>query len=260
MRSSARAKRRALIMRVSVGCAIAVLAALSPVSGQLVSTVGLTPLARTDTAAVNVVGLGEVRVPPTRAVVFVEVVSEDASAGGAAVANSTARSRVVEALAEIGFGEEQVSSWGFGAGRAIPRTRVPAPGQPTPPETFQARAGLRVVVDPASRVEEVVSAVLGAGAEGIPLVQFESGPVEEAQREAARLALRNARTSAEALAEAAGGRLGELRQLSVLPNYDGLVASSRFFTSGLINQGVQLIPSDVSVKVQVQASWAFVRR
>jgi len=118
--------RRVRLAPVTAGFAFATFAAASSsVSAQVVTGIEVgTP----DTATINVTGLGEILVRPARAVVFLEVVSEAASVGAAALANDALRSRVREALAKIGFTEEQVSLWGYGAGSANPRLRVAAPG------------------------------------------------------------------------------------------------------------------------------------
>lgn len=236
----------------------AVVLTVSPAAAQFVSSLGVSP---SDTAIINVVGRGEILVPPTRAIVFIQIVSEDVSATAAAQANASVRSRVQEALVLRGFGEDRVTLWGFGAGQANPRMRVTTPSQSAPPQTFEAKAGLRVVVEPLDRLEEVVSAALEAGAEGVPLVQFETPNAIAAEREAAKMAVAAARASASAIAEAAGGELGDLRQITVLPDFNSsMVVASRLVTGGVTGQGVQLVPSDVSVKVQVQASWVFILR
>lgn len=111
------------------------------------------------------------------------------------------------------------------------------------------------------RKERVIEpAVLLAGASSISFVEFEAGEAEEARREAARIAVSRARTTAESIAEAAGGRLGDLVNMTVLPDYSTIVNASRFFQGAFMGQGVQLYPSQVTMKVQVQVSWVFEAR
>lgn len=227
------------------------------VQGQFIPTIGLD---QPDTALVSASGLGEVVVAPQRAVLFVQLVTEDSASEAAASANGALRSNVVERLVELGIGPDLVSLWGYGAAPATNRGRVAPPGPGGIEASFEAKSGIRVVVEPVGRLDEVVSALLASGASAIPLVQFEGGETEEARREAARIAVQNARVAAESIADAAGGRLGDLVNLTVIPDYTSIVATSRFLQSGFLNQGVQLYPSDVSLKVQVQASWVFERR
>ena len=74
---------------------------------------------------------------------------------------------------------------GYGAGPAVIRGRTPPPGEAGSDASYGAKSGLRIVVEPVGRLDEVVSAVLLAGASSIPMVQFEGGGSEEVRREAA---------------------------------------------------------------------------
>lgn len=222
------------------------------VEGQFISFRGT----QGDTATIGASGTGEVVVAPERAIVFLQIDTEEGASGAAALANGALRSRVLEDLAALGF---DATLWGYGAGEAVNRNRMP-PGQPGNEPRFEAKSGVRVVVEPASRLDEVISTALKAGASSVPFVEFEGSESAEAQRDAAELAVARARTAAESIAEAAGGRLGDLVNMTVVPDYNTFVPSNRFFQGGFQGQGVLLYPSDVSVKVQVQAWWVFERR
>jgi uncharacterized protein YggE len=123
----------------------------------------------------------------------------------------------------------------------------------------ESKAALRVVVEPPDRLDEVVAAVLGAGAESVINVTFDPDERPEARREAARIALARARTEAEALADAAGMRLGRLAQIFSMPDYMRQNLASTIIR-GSIGQGVPLTPSDLTVRVTVQAVWELVPR
>ena len=234
--------------------ALAMVLNASPTAAQVAS---MSPFNSPDTTTINAMGVGEVSVSPTRAVAFIAITSGDTSASGAVLANGERRAKVVEALAAAGFDESQVVLWGYGSGPATPRGRPVGTG---PAVGFEAKSGVRVVVEPVNRLDEVVVAALLAGAEGTPLVQFEAPDSEDAHRDATKIAVANARVTAEAMAEAAGGRLGALRHLTTIPDYGNVIGTSRLFAGGIPGQGVQLIPSSLSVTVQVQASWVFVPR
>jgi len=60
------------------------------------------------------------------------------------------------------------------------------------------------------------------------------------------------------MAEAAGGRLGDLITMHSMPDFSVVSEMSRFFSGSLMNRGVQLAPSNLTVKVVVQASWVFI--
>jgi hypothetical protein len=74
------------------------------------------------------------------------------------------------------------------------------------------------------------------------------------------MAVARARLAAESVADAAGGRLGDLVNLAIVPDYNTLFAATRVIQSGIIGQGLQLYPSNVMVRAQVQATWVFERR
>lgn len=215
---------------------------------------------RNDTATISVTGIGEVHVSPARAIVFLQIVTDDSVGAAAAFANAALRSSVKEQLASLGLDAAQVTLWGYGAGQRAVRGRAPNSAQMGSEAGYEAKSGLRVVVEPVNRLDEVVSAVLLAGASSISFVEFEAGEAEEARREAARIAVSRARTTAESIAEAAGGRLGDLVNITVLPDYSAIVNASRFFQGAFMGQGVQLYPSQVTMKVQVQVSWVFEAR
>ena len=221
---------------------------------------GLNSSIAGDTTVITAAGTGSVLVPPTRAVVYAEIDAEESSAGLAALANSAARSEVFQALADLGFGEEVVSLWGYGAGAAQDMRQRGPPSADPAMGRFEAKAGVRIIVEPLQRFDEVVSALLLAGAQSILAVNFEAGDSETARREAAGIALSNARAQAESIAEAAGGRLGDLVNVLTQPDMTRLLADSRLLQAGFRGQGVQITPSNLSVTVSLQATWVFMPR
>ena len=224
-------------------------------------TFGINPGVAGDTTVITATGTGNVLVPPTRAIVYAQIDAKDSSPGLAALANSAARYEVVQALTDLGFGGEAVSLWGYGAGAAQDeRMRGPPSADPVSGQ-FEAKAGVRIIVEPLQRFDEVVSALLLAGAQSIVTVTFEAGDSESARREAAGIAVSNARAQAESVAEAAGGMLGDLVNIITQPDMTRILAGTRFLPGmGFRGQGVQITPSNLSVSVSLQATWVFVPR
>lgn len=221
---------------------------------------GINPSIAGDTTVITANGMGSVLVPPIRAVVYAQIDAEDSSAGLAALANSAVRDEVLRALADLGFGEEVVSLWGYGAGPAQDlRQRGPPSADPTL-KRFETKAGVRIIVEPLRRFDEVVSALLLAGAQSIIEVIFEAGDSEAARREAASIAVSNARAQAESVAEAAGGMLGDLVNVITQPDMARVLAQTQFLSFAFRGQGVQIRPSDLSVRVSLQVTWVFVPR
>jgi hypothetical protein len=211
-----------------------------------------------DTAVVSVFGEGRAFARPDRAVLFAEIVSEEAMAEAALTTNGDRRSRIVSALAELGYDVDDLSLWGYGTGRG---------GDPFGPpqsrsagETYEARSGLRIVVDDLERLDLVASAILVAGATALT-VELESDGLETARREAGEMAVRAARAEAEALATAAGGRLGDLLTITSSPTAvasRGAWSGYYLMSGGPRDERVSIAPNDVLVRASVQATWVFV--
>ena len=215
--------------------------------------------ADSDTQRVSTQGMGEVTVPAGRATALFVLQSEGGDVADVAATTATLRDAAIVALQGLGLGPSSYALVSFGAAPAPGPMQNRAPGQPTPPRMQESKAALRVVVDPPDRLDEVVAAVLGAGAESVINVTFDPDERPEARREAARIALAQARTEAEALAEAAGMRLGRLAQIFSMPDYMRQNLASTLIR-GSIGQGVPLTPSDLTVRVTVQATWELVPR
>ncbi len=211
-----------------------------------------------------------VPVAPDRVVIYASLVGRD-SVGQAAVAEATAvRGRVVAALGRLGVRANQITPWGFGYGRESGQQSFGGPPPPMGPGTQPrrepqptARLGLRIVLERLDRLDQVLAALAEAGADGVPFVSYEVTRDAEPRRQAAERAVAQARTEAEAIARAAGGRLGELISIVTLPDFgEGPSSTMRFFSypgGGFERGSVPLNPSDVSVRVRVQAAWRFRR-
>ena len=109
----------------------------------------------------------------------------------------------------------------------------------TPEETTAERAA------PAVASDEDFCAGFRALAES--QAQFAAGSADEALL-----------YEAEALAAAAGVRLGRLLSLATTPDFSTL-ASNGWMQYGPFEQYARLMPSDVAVRVTVQARWELVR-
>jgi uncharacterized protein len=129
-------------------------------------------------------------------------------------------------------------------------------GQFRRPTDYTARTEVRVTVRRLPDISGVIDAVLSAGAQEMAGVQYFSDRADEAGRDALRQAFNKARASAEALAAAAGRRLGELTWMStnVTPNfgYMGEYSEPVFMSSG---RPMRIAPREVIVRTSVQVQW-----
>lgn len=209
---------------------------------------------------VSATGSAVIPVTPDRAIVYASVVGRDSTGPGALAEASATRDRAMASLARLGIRAEQVAPWGFAIGAEEgPSGRMPRPGS-NPAEAMTARWGVRVVVDRIDRLDAVLAALAAAGIERTAHVSLEATRAVDAERLATEQAVADARRQAEAMARAAGGRLGELITLSNLSE-PGVahMADTRFFFGSGYERAVALNPSDASVRMAVYAAWRFLR-
>jgi uncharacterized protein YggE len=207
----------------------------------------------------RIAAVGSVTIPvaPTRAVVYASVAGRDSTSPGALAQASATRDRAAAALGRLGV---QVAPWGFALGREELGQRVPRmePGPGVGP--LAARWGVRVVVDRIDRLDAVLRALAAAGVESTPHVNLEADGADDARRRATEQAVAGARREAEAMARAAGGRLGDLLNLTNMSQLEsGLSSDTRFLFGQGFERGATLSPSDVRVRASVHGVWRFQR-
>lgn len=221
--------------------------------GQLVPTVD------TKGPIIHATGRAEVMVTPDRAAVYVTIGATNKYGPEAAAGNASARDRLIKALRPLGYADSSITLWGLAVGALQDMgRRMGTPPQTQQGETVVARSGSRVVVEPLNQLNEVVEAILVAGVEGIHHIAFDRTDIDGPRRAAVREATRRAQLDAEAMAEAAGGKLGALISLGVTPDFTAGFQLLQRFSSPTRDQTIQLTPSDVVVRVTVQGVWEFI--
>jgi len=199
---------------------------------------------------------GSVAIPvaPDRAVVYASVSGRDSTGAGALAQASATRDRATAALNRLGV---QVAPWGFALGREDGPGMRPRP-ETAPGMNTTARWGVRVVVDRIDQLDAVLRALAAAGVEGTPHVSLEADGAAAARRRATEQAVAEARREAEAMARAAGGRLGDLLSLTNMSELGASMASdTRFFFGQGFDRGANLSPSDARIRVAVHGVWRF---
>lgn len=155
---------------------------------------------------IAVSGTGTVTVSPDYAKVQLTVVTRDAEAARAGQANARAMTAVRGALRSLlGVPDDSLPTVSYTVSLDYDRGR---------PVGYQARSVIGVTVRNLARVGAVIDAALGAGANSVSQLRFESTREEAARLEALEQAVQSARRQAEAIARAAGGRLGPLLSVS----------------------------------------------
>ncbi|UCG85342.1 MAG: SIMPL domain-containing protein [Gemmatimonadota bacterium] len=154
-------------------------------------------------------GSGEAYVSPDRAVIQVGVDVQDSSAAAAASANAVLVSAIMDALTEMGFSAESLPTVAYSVSPIYDRT-----GGARALTGYSAHTSIRITIYELNRVGEILDATLAAGANGIPYIQFQASDERAARRTALTMAVARARADAAVLAEAGGGTLGRLIELS----------------------------------------------
>lgn len=206
--------------------------------------------------SVSVTGTGEVTLPPDRAVLRFSVQGMGASATDASGQITQRLAAITDTLKRRGFPADSVQQMGLFVG---PNAELV--GQFRRPTDYSARTEVRITLRKLGDISGVIDAVLSAGAMELAGVQYFSDRADEANKDALRQAFAKARASAEALATAAGRRLGELTWMSTsaVPNFPYMEAYSEpvYMSSG---RPVRVTPREVVIRASVQALWKLEQR
>ena len=216
-------------------------AATGPIAAQTTS-------AAESTTVVVTAGTGEVTLPPDWAIVSLSLESREQSAAQAAAANRQRLESLMDTLIRTAGTRDSVRLVGLDISSAYDYERDELIG-------YDAGARVEVRLRNLDRLALILDAAFATGAmttrDG---VEFKSDRADAAKREALAQAFADARLQAEALAEAAGLKLGPLVQVTTqrgVPGYDGPSLGAISVTA----TNTSLTPSDVVVRALVQASW-----
>lgn len=206
------------------------------------------PPARSPTIAVT--GTASVTLEPDHAVVQLSVVTRGRTAAEAGARNAEQVAAVLAALAGVGVDEDAVQTARYTVQPEFDRER----GQ-RDLASYLAQNTVHATVDELQRVGAVIDAALAAGANDVASVQFGSRRSEEARRAALAQAVRAARLDAEAIAMAAGGRLGALEDVWTGAGAGGGVVQQERVRAAT---PTPVLPGELRVTATVVARWAFV--
>ena len=148
-------------------------------------------------------GQGEAKVTPDRVSVLVNVQTSAPTAAAAAATTRNARKAVLDALGRLGLPKDQLSTEGYWA---YPEMRYDRKGGAPRVTGYVVTNSVRAESKRVEQAGAIIDAALGAGANVINSLSFYASSIEEPRRQAITLAVASARSDAEAMAQAAGGR------------------------------------------------------
>ena len=203
-------------------------------------------------------------VPPDLAIGTFEFSVRGRTVAEAARAAGTTRNAIRQALTKAGVPDDSILTPGFDSrqGENITVDVKPNSEFRTYDTTYVFRDRLVARMWDLQRLGSAIDAALAAGAQRIPSLQFGTSRSEKVRQEALSEASRQVRRNAELMAQAAGGKLGRLLDLSTNADryqdalYETQAASMAL--SGASVMGTTIKPTNIDIQVSVQGRWEFV--
>lgn len=209
-----------------------------------------TPGAERPTREITVTTTRSVDLAPDHAVLYLGVTTRDADAARAGEQHARISQSVRAALGALGFGPESLPTIGYTVRPEYDRDR-------NRPIGYSAQSRIQVRVHEFTRVGRVIDAALGAGANVISGLSFESTRSDRARLDALARAVAAAREEAEAIARAAGGRLGALLEA----NTEGVGfarAGREVMMRAAAEVETPITPGTLEITATVTTRWEFI--
>lgn len=161
---------------------------------------------------ISLVGIGEVRAVPDEASIAIGVVHQADTAAAALKDNNAAMSEIFATLKGEGIDEKDIQTANFSLN---PRYVYPKDNSGPPTiQGYEVSNEVSVRVRDLTKLGALLDKVVQSGSNRINGVSFSLSNPEEAENEARRRAVANAKAKAELYAKAAGVKLGSVRQIS----------------------------------------------
>jgi len=211
------------------------------------------PQIPTTSSVPSIVASGESQrgVAPDQVTIILGVLTRSRTPLAAAGENAERMNRVMAALRQLGLTDQEVTTSHYSVHSEIWRNENDT--------VHVATNSVRVQTRKLDLLARVIESALSAGATNVSSLEFgledRSGPTRAALADA----VREARLQAEAMAAAAGGRLGALEELTTQPTgYQPFMARDMAVAS--MQQGVAppITPGEVIVTAVVTGRWRFI--
>ena len=156
---------------------------------------------------------GEARYIPDRATISIGVQTRALTAAKASADNAVKQRAVIDAIKAQGIAAEQISTVNYSLNAE--QAYNPQAGDKAPKITgYVATNTVRVEVKKVDQVGALIDAAITKGANDVSSLDFHSSAPDSLRRVALADAYKQAVADATVLAQAAGGRLGELVELT----------------------------------------------
>ncbi|WP_272030966.1 SIMPL domain-containing protein [Oceanobacillus kimchii] len=203
------------------------------------------PMRQTN-STITITGTGSVLVVPSIAHVRLAVVTRNASLEEAQQQNNESMTNVIRVIVNEGIPRESIQTTSFSArpiydyvdGKQIF-------------ETFEVRNEITITLEDLDRLGEIIDLAINQGANEVVSVTFSVDDPENFYEEALTLALRNAESKAEVMAQELGVSLNPIPTKITEVDSDGN-GVKLFAASTPVEPGTQRIEASVKVDYQLQ--------
>jgi uncharacterized protein len=201
-------------------------------------------------------GMGEARMTPDRARIHVAVETRATTAAAAAAENARIQQVVMQRLRALGIPDNRLGTAGYNVNPEYQHDRE---GNRPRVIGYVARNTILAELHDLQQVGPVIDGAIAAGANSIGGLNFYSSRTEEARRSALAEAVRAARADAEAMAVAAGGRLGMLLELSSGGGFSPppFPPMARMEAAQGMAMDTPINPGEQTMTMHVTARWQF---
>lgn len=242
----ARARRALLLLVLAATPAIAQNAPVTPPPGPRIVTVATE----------------EVEIAPDRAMLTFTVETRARTAAAAGTENARIQAAVLDSLRRIGIASAQLKTQGVSIN---PEYEYPREGGRPTVVGYQAQNSIQVEVRQISLIGTVIDAGLSRGASNVGGLRFFASSTEAATREAMRKAVLRARADADAIAEAAGGRISGVLEIIANPGSAGPAVQDVVMSMAMRSEAKADITTPIEsgvlkVVVSVEARFSFAPR
>ena len=211
-----------------------------------------TNTTRENAAIISASGEGRREMAPDKATIILGVETRARTPAAAASANADRMAAIRTALTRMGIPERDIATARYSLGLEF-SGRTPADTQ------YVAANLVTVTTRQLDQVGRIIDTGLGAGANNISQLHYDLSDRTQANSQALADAVTNARQQAETMAVAAGGRLGELVELSTQPGeYRPYFAGDMMMRAQASAAPTPVSPGTVTVTATVTGRWRFV--
>jgi uncharacterized protein len=200
---------------------------------------------------------GEVKVVPDRANIQISVQTRAETAAAAATENAKKQKAVIDALRSLGIDAKDISTSGY---NVYPEQRYEPNREPVI-VGYNVTNTLGVELKSINLVGPAIDAALAKGANMINSLQFYASNTEAARQEAIAIAVRKARSDADAAAHAAGGSINGLLEISVgayfPPPPRPITMMAKGMATADMAANTPISAGDQTVAVDVSTRWRY---